>query len=339
MKNVIYGFIAILAMGVAIATPFGLGATTIACSTGVVGAASLINQTTGIITIGLNKEIWIPQILEGFYADDSFIAEMRDMSAFVQYDIINLAEAGVNPEVLVNNTSYPIPFAQRADVPKQLPLDTYDTENTEIKSIETAELSYDKRESVLFGHRQALRMKFMEKAAQNIAPSTNTTYTPILRTTGADNGSGRRKMSYDDLLALESAFDEAEIPSEGRILVISTDHMKDLKAEDAKAYKDLLKDKSYAGFKIYKLAKKRLPRYNFSTGAKIAFQAAALSTDATASIAFHKDEVMRAQGTVDLFIREKDPETRSDIMGLQMRGLSVPIRNKAIAAIYAGAVA
>ena len=66
--------------------------------------------------------------------------------------------------------------------------------------------------------------------------------------------------------------------------------------------------------------------------------AAAAGTDAVASIAFHKDEVMRAQGSQDLFLREKDPETRSDIMGFQMRGLSVPIRNKGIAAIYSAAV-
>ena len=43
---------------------------------------------------------------------------------------------------------------------------------------------------------------------------------------------------------------------------------------------------------------------------------------------------MRAMGTVDMFAKEKDPEIRGDIIGFQMRALALPIRNKAIGAIY-----
>ncbi|OJX37174.1 MAG: hypothetical protein BGO87_12705 [Flavobacteriia bacterium 40-80] len=287
---------------------------------------------------GLNKEIWLPDLMEGFYADDMFLSECRDMTAFVDNDTINLAEAGVNPDVLINNTSYPIATAQRADTALALPLDTYDTENTLIRAIETAELSYDKRSSVLFGHRMALRMRFMEYAAFRIAPATNGTYTPIITATGANNGSGNKRLTFADVLNLQRQFDEAEMPSEGRILVLSAQHRMDLQNEDRDLYNQLLKDKSLYGFKLYSLASKRLPRYNKTTGAKVAWQATdAPSTDVRASIAFHKDEVMRAQGTVDMFAREKDPDERGDKFGFQMRGLSMPIRNKGIAAIYSPA--
>lgn len=294
---------------------------------------------TGVAFVGLNKEIWLPELMEGFYADDSFLSEMRDMSAFVDNDVINLAEAGVNPDVLVNNSVYPVPYAQRADVPIALSLDTFDTENTLVRSIETAELAYDKRSSIMYGHKQALRMTFMQKAAHAVAPSADSTFTPLLQTTGADNGSGFKRLTYADILRLKKRFDNAEIPAEGRILILSAQHQEDLELEDASRY-NLVMDKGVLrGFKLYFLADARLPRYNKTSGAKVAYGAAAApSTDTVSSIAFHKDEMMRAQGTQDIFLRERDPELRGDLLGFQMRGLALPIRNKGVAAIYSAAV-
>lgn len=333
-----YGVLAVALLAVVFALPFGATATAITGTGLVLTGLSILVDQHGVALAGLNKEIWLPELMEGFYADDMFVTEMRDMSAFVSNDVINLAEAGVNPDVLVNNTTYPVPYAQRADVPIALTLDTYDTENTEIKSVETAELAYDKRQSVMYGHKRALQMTFMEKAAHNVAPSADSNLTPLLTATGGDNGSGRKRLKFADLLRLKKRFDNAEIPSEGRILVLSAQHQEDLEIEDVERYNKLMDKGMVAGFKVYFLADKRLPRYNATTGAKVAYGAAAAGTDAVASIAFHKDEVMRAQGSQDLFLREKDPETRSDIMGFQMRGLSVPIRNKGIAAIYSAAV-
>lgn len=285
---------------------------------------------------GINKEIWLPELMEGFYADDMFLSEARDMSAFVENDKINLAEAGVNPAVLVNNTTYPIAVSQRGDTPISLELDTYDTENTLIRNIETAELSYDKRSSVLFGHRQSLRMTYMEKAIHAYAPSTNTADTPVIKTTGASDGNGKKKITFEDILNLETAYDEAEIPTEGRILVLSTAHKNHLKAEDMKLYKEIFNGgtKEFGGFKFYTLARKRMPRFDVTTGGKIAYGAAPTANDTICSVAFHKDEVMKSQGTLDMFAKMKDPEQRGDIYGFQMRGLAMPIRAKGIGAIY-----
>jgi hypothetical protein len=283
---------------------------------------------------GLNKEIWLPEIMEGFYASDMFLSECRDMTSFVSNDTINLAEAGVNPDVLLNNTSYPISYANRTDTPLALPLDTYDTENTLVQSIEIAELAYDKRASVLYGHQQALKMFVMERAAFRIAPATNAELTPLLATTGANDGLGRRALTFADIATLQRRFNDAEVPAEGRVLVLSSKHSEDLQNADRVLYNQLMTGGTLYGFKVYYLAGKRLPRYNHTTGAKVAWQAAAGATDSPASIAFHKDEVMRADGTVDIFVREKDPELRGDVMGLQKRALYMPIRNKGIAAIY-----
>jgi len=311
----------------------------ILASAGTLFGASLFSpKVEGAAYAGLNKEVWLDTLKEDFYADDMFLSEMVDMSAFVDNDIINLAEAGVNPDVLINNTSYPIAVSQRTDAPIALPLDTYDTTNTMIRNIEKATLSYDKIKSVTYGHKQALKMTFMEYAAYRIAPSADTTDTPLIVATGADNGSGVKRLRFKDVAKLRKRFDNAEMPATGRILVLSAQHQEDLEVEDVDRYNRVTEKGVSLGFKIYYLAEKRLPRYNNTTGAQVAFGAAGAGTDAHASLAFHKDEVMRAQGTQELFSKENDPEQRADILGFQMRGLSMPIRGKGIAAIYSPVV-
>lgn len=307
----------------------------------VVGVASFL-ITGGTTNVGLNKEIWLAEILEGFYADDMFLSECRDLSPFVDNDILNLAEAGVDPDVLINNTTYPISVSERTDTPLALTIDFFDTENTMIKNADKAELAYDKLASVTSGHKNALRMKIMEKAIDAIAPAADGTFTPLLTASGGDNGAGLKRLTWGDVRRLQTAFDNAEMPSEGRIIVLSQQHMEDLEVADLDRFNRVMDKGVICGFKIYRLAKKRLPRYNKTTGAKVAFGAAAApSTDSTATVAFHKNEVGRAMGTTDMFFSkaENDPIYRRDVIGFQQRAMVIPIRNKGVAGIYSPASA
>lgn len=342
MKRILnFSFVgmAILLVAVAVATPFGLSAGSLFGAGAVVAGASTVTNIPGVINAGLNKEIWLPELMEGFYANDGIMAEFTDLSAFVDNDTINLAEAGVDPNVLLNNTGT-IGYAQRADIPLELPLETLDTENTLLKNIETAELAYDKRKSILAGHTNALRMFFLERAFQNIAPATDGTYTPRLVATGADNGSGLKRLTWADVRKLQRRFDDAEIPQEGRNIAFTTQHLEDLELEDLTRFNRVMDKGVICTFKMQAFASKRMPRYHRTTGAKIAFKAAAApTTDSSATIAWCKAEVMKAKGSSDMFLREKDPELRGDVVGFQQRALSMPLRNKGIAAIYSPAAA
>lgn len=334
MKKVLALFsIGIMAAAIAFTTGFSFF---VAAGAVFVGSL-LVPEKKEVAYAGLNKEIWIEDIREDFYGDDSWLSELVDMSEWVDNNTINLAEAGVDPDVLINNTSYPISTAQRTDTPLALPLDTYDTTNTKVRSIEIAELKYDKRASILRGHKNSLRMTIMMYGAHRIAPATNTANTPLIATTGANDGSGSRKITFNDLIELERRFDEMEAPAEGRILILSATHKAQLKEEDKAAFKDLM-EMGLHSFKVYKQAEKRLPRYNRTNGVKVAWGASAGAEDVRASFAFQKDEVMRALGDTEMFARIKDPEERADIMGFQQRGLVMPIRQKALAAIYSPAV-
>ena len=55
--------------------------------------------------MGLNKQVWTTQLMGNFYPESSFLRYVKDFSTLVDNDIINMAEAGVDPDVLVNNTT------------------------------------------------------------------------------------------------------------------------------------------------------------------------------------------------------------------------------------------
>jgi hypothetical protein len=342
MKNLIHlanaRTFAILAILSVVLIPFA----GMAAPVGVFGLSVIkASAESSMSYVGLNKEVWLAEIQEGFYADDMFINECRDLSAFVENDIINLAEAGVDPAVLINNTTYPIDISDREDLPIAIEIDTFDTENTAVKNIEAIELAYDKLASVVRGHKNALRMAIMEKAAHAIAPGTDGTFTPKMVTTGANDGTGRLRMTFADILRLRTRFNQAEIPAEGRVIVLSAAHEEDLELENKDLYNQILGKGVIYGFKIYNLADTRLPRYHKTTGAKIAFGASVTSDHRYASIAFQKDEVCRAKGSEEMFWgkKENDPTYRRDVVGFQQRAICLPIRNKGVAAIYSGTAA
>lgn len=280
----------------------------------------------------LEKEIWVNQLMENFYPDSSFLKYVRDFSALVDYNAINMAEAGADPKVLVNNTTYPIKITQRVDKPLRIELDKFETENTLVRRPEAIEYSYDQLESVLMGHRNTLRAKTAMKAAHAYAPQEDSTYTPVIQTTGAAV-SGRKRLQIDDILLLKERYDNAMIPLEGRYLVLNPSHVTDLILFDAKNLGNLTdlqngKPKRFAGFNILQTAS--TPKYNSSLQ-KIAFDGEEEGN--FCSFSFHSDEVMKADGDVFMYARENDPAERGTIVGFDKRFIALPIRNKGVGAI------
>lgn len=295
---------------------------------------------------GLLKEIWLPIIMEQYSQEPSFLDMVdNDMSALVDNNVINLAEAGLDPEVLVNNTTYPIPTEQREDTPFVLPLDYFDTKNTVIRNAEAMQLAYDKMASVTIGHARALKLKTAGKASHAYTPGQNSTYNPVVATTGADNGSSFKLITEDDVIKLAERFDEVDAP-DNRVLVLHTKHWNELlrssqtlKEQRYRAPQGTL-DRvilEFAGFRITRFRSDAI--FNKGTGVKKAWGAAAApSTDTISSFAFVSSEVMKASGTTDMFSRLKDPDERGDKIGFQQFFLGMPMRNKYTGAIYSAAV-
>lgn len=290
----------------------------------------------------LHTEVWIRQVLEGFYPDSSFLKYARDLSKLVDNDKINLAEAGIDPKVLVNNTTYPITVVQRVDAPISIELDKFETENTLVRRPEVIEYSYDQLESVIRGHRAALQSKTAEKAAHAFAPTEDSEYTPVIKTTGEDDLNKRKRLSYEDIVELKNRYDMAEIPQEGRFLTLAPQHVSDLILQDVKLFKDItnLKDGkpfNFAGFNMLQFS--RMPKYELSGGIlkKVAYGTATASKS-FCSFAFQKDEVMKSDGQLYMYVTRDDPKERGTIVGFDKRFIAVPLRNKGIGAIVSDTV-
>jgi len=283
---------------------------------------------------GLRQEVWIKQIKERFYPDSSFLNYVKDFSPLVDNDALNLAEAGIDPKVLVNNTTYPIAVVKRDDKPIRIELDLFETENTLVRRPEVIEYAYNQLESVLMGHRNTFKATTGAKAAHAYAPDEDTDETPIVQTTG-DAYKGRKRLTIEDILLLKERFDNADIPLEERFLVLHPSHLTDLILFDVKAFKSITdfvngQPNRLAGFGMLQFSKMA---YYDSTLKKKAFGSAVIDGDAFCSLAFQSGEVMKADGDVHMYARENDPEERGAIVGFDKRFVALPIRNKGIGAI------
>lgn len=291
----------------------------------------LLRKQYGVLAYdGLAREIWLPDVMEDFYPDGSFLREAESMDDLVNNDVINLAEAGVDPEVLINNNTFPIPETVATDTPHSLALETYDTTSTIIRNALAVELAYDQRVLYTNKHKKALLKKFSTKAIHSYAPQANNAFNPVL--VGAANDS-----VLDMIIDLEQKFNELDVPEENRVLVLSSADQAAIAKENKALYKEFMAKPGSVlySFKVYRFSKQ--PAYTKADGTKTAFNAAFNPvTDVYASVAFHSGEVMKAQGTFEFFSRLKDPDVKGDKFNYQMRALALPKRNKYCAAIIRG---
>ncbi|MBE6204713.1 MAG: hypothetical protein E7136_05320 [Rikenellaceae bacterium] len=281
----------------------------------------------------LNKEIWVNQLMENFYPERSFLRKVLDFSEHVNANKLHIPSSGIDPKVLINNTTYPISVVGREDEDCEIALDKFETENTLVRRPEAIEYSYAKLESVISQHRNTLQAQTARKAVHAFAPSENSADTPVLTTTG-EAYNGRKRLCANDILALKERFDDALIPLEDRYIILAPKHVSDLLHEDLKLFKEITDLKNgepfkFAGFGFY--AFPYMPTYR--EGTKVAYGADALEGDMFASVAFYGREVMKADGELYMYSLEDDPRERGTIVGFDKRFIAMPIRNKGIGAI------
>lgn len=285
--------------------------------------------------MALNKQVWINQIKEGFYPERSFLNKVEDFTNLVDNDMLHFPSAGIDPKVLINNSTYPIKIVGREDEDNAIVLDKFETENTLVRRPDAIEYSYDKLDSVIRQHRSTLQTTTARKAAHAFAPSKDTNETPLVLTTGAASR-GRKRITFEDLLALKERFDDALIPLEDRYIILHPRHVTDLLLEDVKLFKELtdIKDgepTKFAGFGCYQFP--FMPTYKASgeNWEKVAYNDE--QTQQFASVAFYAHEVMKADGEIYMYARYDDPEERGTVVGFDKRFIALPIRGKGVGAI------
>lgn len=296
----------------------------------------------GVAMDGVLTEVWTGELIKALRSGDkaTFLDGLPDYSQYAENDVIHMVDVGGDPDVLVNNTTYPIAIQQLTDTDAVFSLDKFQTKPTSITDDELYALSYDKMASVKERHSQALLVKKYAKAIHALAPDSNAAKTPVLKTTGdVERGAatGRRMMQRSDIIALKKKFDVMQVPTEDRRLVLCPDHVNDLLMQDqkfAEQYYNYTTGKiaNLYGFQVYEFVNN--PVYK-AAGTKVAFGTAAGANEFQASVAFYGKMTFKATGSTKMYYSEAktDPENQRSLINFRHYFIVLPKKKEAIAAI------
>lgn len=313
------------------------------CVAASVGMSLLPAPQAGTVSAVVLRQMWETALITAFRELGMFLNGVPRKDQYVGNNVINITEIGADPDVLINNTTYPIATAQRTDDNVPVALYKYDTTNTKITDDELYGLPYDKPGSVVEQHRLTLDSRIMAHSLHSLCVSGDTANTPVLETTGADDGNGRRRLTRADLIALQLRLDNLLVPQQGRRLVLCNAHHADLLLEDATlnmpmhdAAKGKVRDEYY-GFEVYKYT--AAPVFN-SGGAKKAFGAAGASGDRQASVVFLTQRSFVAQGTLKFYFADaaNNPQYRESSAGFRLYSVTLPTKNTGFGAVISANV-
>lgn len=328
-------------MGVVLASVIGVDAVYGAASGVVLPMALGCFMPGGALMEGIYTEVWTGEMVKKLNAglQATFLNGIPDYSTNVNNETIHLVDVGGDPDVLVNNTTYPIPIQNLEDGDIALSLDKFQTKATRVTDDQLYAISFDKMASVIERHMDAIVTVKYKKFAHALAPYSHTAKTPVIQTSGeTDATSGRKKITLKDIIALKRAFDNMEVPEDGRVLVLCPDHVNDLLELDQS-----FRDKYYNyttgklmnmyGFEIYTFV--NAPYFN-KNGVKLAYDAVPTATDHKGSFAFYRPRMFRAQGSTKMYYSEAatNPQTQENLVNYRNYDIVLPKKMEAIGAIY-----
>ena len=289
---------------------------------------------------GVFTEIWTGELVKrlrgGMTA--SWLDGVSDYSAAVNNEVVHLVDVGGDPDVLINNTTYPIAAQELEDGDIALGLDKFQTKKTAVSDDQLFAISYDKIGSVIERHGDAITIAKFKKAAHAVAPQSDTETTPVIPTSGEAGADGRKKLTRKDIIALKRKLDAKGYPAVGRRLVLCSDHVNDLLEEDQKfrdQYYNYTSGKiaNMYGFEVYEF--ENCPFYT-KEGTKVAFKTTPGGTDHQASFCFYTRRLFRAQGSTKMYYKDAvtNPDNQANEVNFRHYYVVLPKKNEAIGAIY-----
>lgn len=336
LVNVIVGSLIALAVGVA---PW-VGA--VALNVIAIAVGACLPKDT--LRVGVFTEVWTGELVKSLRGglEGSWLDGVPDQSTIVNNDVIHLVEVGVDPDVLINNTTYPIPSQALEDKDIAVKLDKFQTKVTPITDDELYAASYDKMARVKESHANALNDSKFTKAAHALCAQQDSAKTPILKTTGErDATTGRLRLTMADVVALKAAMDKLGVPAENRRLVLCPDHANDLLLVSQTFREQYNIDRATGkvgklyGFDVYEYA--NTPLYT-QAGKKKNLGVAAGDGEFNCSFAFYTPRVFKATGSTKMYYSEAatDPEYQRNKINFRHYFLCMPKKGDAGVVMMSG---
>lgn len=342
--SVLFSAVFALFMGGSIAVFAGIPELALPAS-GVLMVASFIPipQMGGIAMETFYRQVWDKAAIKSIDASmkDTFLDGIPDKSQYVtgneEMQTINSVFFGVEPDVLINNTTYPIPLQELDGTAVAITLDKYQTKVTPVTEDEMYALAYDKIGEVVKSHTGAIVKNRLKKSIHALAPAGHTAKTPVLLTTGAATADGLRlRLKWDDVVALREAWTAAGFAIEDLRLVLCADHVNDL------LLADLAFQKSYAnfqggiitnqlGFEMREYAAN--PYFNVTTKAKLSFGGVVTADHRQASVVFNKGLARKAAGLIKTYKDLPDAQNQRFLIAMRNYFICLPSVQQEIGAI------
>jgi len=304
---------------------------------GVGSVMSLMPLTpAGSFGMAVQKEIWMNSIVEGLFADNSFLSKAFNADEFVNAGkTVHIPNAGTGSSVTKNRTVYPAAVGARTDNDLTFNLDEFTTDPIKIPYADQVELSYNKRESVIKTDKAILIESVSNDMLFNWSPAL--AYT--IRTTGAavaahtTDATGNRKLfTKADVRAAMGKFNAKDVPQEGRYMIVDAEMygqlMDSLTTQEAMAFHNLVDIKNGVLGKLYTfniMMRSKAGLYTTAVAPKL-WTAAGAAADNSAVIAWHENSVCRALGQTEMFESIKDPLYYGDIYSFLVRAGGRPMR-------------
>lgn len=291
----------------------------------------------GTLRAGVYTEVWTGELVKYLRRglEATWLDGIPDHSAIVNNDVIHLVDVGVDPDVLINNTTYPIPLQALDDADIAISLDKFQTKVTPITDDELYAISYDKMARVKESHGNAINDAKFAKAAHALCAASGTAKTPVLATTGSrDPETGRLKLVPADLIRMKKAMDTLKVPVVGRRLVLCNDHVNDLLEVDQRFKEQYNINRNEGtvgrlyGFDIYEFANN--PVYTVSKTKK-AVGAIGGTGEFQCSFAFYVPRVFKATGSTKMYFSEagNDPEYQRNKINFRHYFIVLPKKSDA----------
>ena len=279
--------------------------------------------------MAVQKEIWQRDIVEGLFADNSFLSRAVNDDMYVnEGKRVHIPNAGAPSGVSLNRDSLPATVYKRTDTDVNYDLDELTTNPILIPYADMVELSYNKRNSVIDQDRKELIFKAAEALLAKWLPAAANR----VQTTGmgvpawTPSATGLRKaLRPADVAALQLRMNADNVPIEGRVLLL-----------DANMYQQLLDGMTQTqaigffqaadikrgvmgmlyGFEVMV----RSTVYRFAAdGTLKAYGAAGAATDLAGGLAWQRDSVSRALGEVIMFDQIDNPVYYGDVYSFLVR--------------------
>ena len=310
--------------------------------------AAFTKSEGSVLSATIFKEVWTGEIIKRVGIMESFAwvaAITKDYSRYVstlneEAQVIHLASFPIQPDVLIDNTTYPIPTQALTTSDVVISLNKFQTKVTAV----TDDVLYANTTNPMALHAEAHTSSIFENklslGAWNICPTANSAAMPVMAATGADDGTGRKKLTFADVLSYKRLLDNAvpKIPSTpgSRILVLSQDHENDLASADQtfkERFYDWATGKPYnaLGFTFY--SSEANPYYNTTTLTKQSFGVTVTGAMRRATMFFSTRITGKATGGTIPYLTPKTAETQQNSMAVRHYHLITRLMNEGVGAI------